>query len=582
MNKGTCMSNHNGFIQSINTKINAVDLVTNLMGIPADEITSTSEGIRFNCPLHGGTKRLSLTINTQTNWFYCQNSSCNEKGDLVSLYAKHTDKSNIAAARELETYFVGAASQKKDSIQPAQKLSINPTNITFIWESTHEGTGHSYFREKGIEACPGLRYGPDKAGNHSVVVPFRDIEGNLKTVQYIHESGKFWLNGAAPKGTFFLIGDLEDAKQVFVAEGIATAITIWNAGNKLVPAICCGPAHNIEPVINAIRSKYPDLIIIACPDADAAGDSTAASIKSIPNVYIRQPNFEGVMTQENDTDFNDLLKLTDIETVNQQLKEIQTMSPTMTLSNPETKKKGSCISASEALKNIGIIDKIKTKVSQHRSGIVSLSGISTGYDLLDDIIDGLQEEYFIVLAGRTGMGKSWAALNLVRNIAINQNIPTALFSLEMSNYQVMIRLISMESGISVKKIRKGTISDEELNDIVHAIGRISASPLYISDDTSNSTLGDLIENLNQECQNNMVKLVIIDHIGLIKQNENTAINRTNEVGAITRAIKIAAKRLKIPILCLAQLNRNADTYETPKLSWLREPIFLEIALQSMP
>lgn len=235
-----------------------------------------------------------------------------------------------------------------------------------------------------------------------------------------------------------------------------------------------------------------------------------------------------------------------------------------------------CISIKEALKASNIISTIQHKISQFKeTKKVSLSGISTGYEKLDTILDGLISEHFIVLAGRTGMGKSWAALNLIRNIALMKKIPIALFSLEMSNNQMLNRLIAMQSGVSAKKIKNGSICAEEFDEIIKATGMIAQSPLFISDNPANSKLTHLIANIDEACQKNEIKMIVIDHIGLVKQYEGSNNNRANEVGEITRAIKMAAKRHKIPILCLAQLNRNADQYETPKLSQLRESGALE-------
>ena len=235
-----------------------------------------------------------------------------------------------------------------------------------------------------------------------------------------------------------------------------------------------------------------------------------------------------------------------------------------------------CMPVNEILKTSSLITTIKNKMTQFQeTKKVSLTGIATRYEKLDYILDGLVPEHFIVLAGRTGMGKSWAALNLIRNIALVQKIPVALFSLEMSNAQMLNRIISMHSGIAAKKIKNGSICAEEFDEIVKATGTIANCPLFITDNPANSKLSNLIANIDDVCQKSGAQLIVIDHIGLIKQYEGSNNNRANEVGEITRAIKMAAKRHKIPILCLAQLNRNADQYEVPKLSQLRESGALE-------
>lgn len=232
---------------------------------------------------------------------------------------------------------------------------------------------------------------------------------------------------------------------------------------------------------------------------------------------------------------------------------------------------GLAAKASYALEHCKIHEKIKLKIAQYAAnGKVELSGVSTSYQKLDSLIDGFQAGHLITLAGRTGMGKSWIALNLLKNIAIDQNIPATLFSLEMSNTQVLKRLISLMSDIPCKKIMDGTMNGEQIIEVEKAISVINESQLYISEDPANSQLEKLSENIRHACFTNKSKLIVIDHIGLVKSPARTE-NRINEVAEITRTIKIAAKKYNVPIICLAQLNRSATKEdERPKMSQIRE------------
>jgi replicative DNA helicase len=241
----------------------------------------------------------------------------------------------------------------------------------------------------------------------------------------------------------------------------------------------------------------------------------------------------------------------------------------------DTKSDGRCKLANEAIKNSLILDKIKQKrVEFKKTGCITLSGISTGFKSMDDVIDGFQPGHLIVLAGRASMGKTFVAMNYVNNIAIVQKIPTAILSLEMSNLQLFYRLISLSSGIRTNIIKGGTSTDDELADIEAAISKIQNSPLLITEDPTNSKFS-ILEVSIENAVNDGAKIVFVDHVGLIQYYDGLKDNRANEVGAITSRLKIMAKKFAIPIVVLAQLNRGADTDVPPKLSNLRESGSLE-------
>jgi replicative DNA helicase len=145
----------------------------------------------------------------------------------------------------------------------------------------------------------------------------------------------------------------------------------------------------------------------------------------------------------------------------------------------------------------------------------------------------------------------------------------------MSNTQVFYRLVSLCSGIPATKIKRGTINDKELEEVETALRLIENSPLYVTDEPTNSTLSTLSGNMNSSCEANGVKAIFIDHIGLVNCGNTYKDNRANEMGRITMTVKIKAKNYDIPIICLAQLNREAESIDLPKLSQLRESGNLE-------
>jgi replicative DNA helicase len=129
--------------------------------------------------------------------------------------------------------------------------------------------------------------------------------------------------------------------------------------------------------------------------------------------------------------------------------------------------------------------------------------------------------------------------------------------------------MSLCSNIPARVIKSGTSDSDQFEEIVKTASALERSPIFITEDACNSNLKNLVENIKKVHADQAVKLIVIDHLGLIRR-ESKDIGRANEVGEITRTLKLLAKELNLPILCLAQLNRQADTPEIPQLSHLRE------------
>jgi replicative DNA helicase len=561
-------------IEEIKNRLDPVD-VLNFIGHEKSHPKKSGGEIRDYCPIHGGDNQQSLAINEATKLFHCH--SCGAKGDLISLYqqAKQIDFSE--AIETLASRFqINIQREKKESII-AEKQVIPVENV---WSLAKEGNGHPYLSKKGVKPCPGLRYGKDAKGNHSIVVPFYDVEGNLKTVQHIHEKGKYFLLGHSPSAAFFPIGLFKDGDIVYLAEGIATTITIKEEIQGA--AISFGSAGNMAKVVNALKGKYPNLKIIICLDDNDAALKAAQQINH-SDISFRKPSFAGLAKSEDDADFNDLKKLADSQVLRDQLQNVFTFPFDENTSQAPSKdkpidsaKKGKCIIIGEALEKSGFLQRIRDKTLEYRqNGIVKLSGLPTNFKKLDEIIDGLQGGHLVILAGRTGMGKTYAALNLLKNISIEQKIPASLYSLEMSNSQVFYRLISLCCGVSPTKIKRGTLTDEELFKVEEAIKKIESSPLFVTDDPANSNLFTLSENIRSSCDNGQVKAVFIDHIGLVNCGIGYKDNRATELGQISMTFKLMAKQYNIPVICLAQLNRDADSRDPPKLSQLKDSGHLE-------
>jgi replicative DNA helicase len=199
-------------------------------------------------------------------------------------------------------------------------------------------------------------------------------------------------------------------------------------------------------------------------------------------------------------------------------------------------------------------------------------GITTGYPDLDHLITGLRPGDMFVLAARPSIGKTALALNLATNVALSKT-PKAVgvFSLEMSADQLVLRLLCSEARVNMADIKDGALSAARWNDIMAAADRLSKAPLFI-DDTGSLDILELRARARRLHQQHHVELLVIDYLQLMRpagQSRNST--RENEVSQMSGGIKTLAKELRIPIIVLAQLNRQAEqTGQRPKLSHLRE------------
>jgi len=248
--------------------------------------------------------------------------------------------------------------------------------------------------------------------------------------------------------------------------------------------------------------------------------------------------------------------------------EVNKTNPSNEKLTPETEARD--LQIGTLLKQNNYIQVLSEKFSNYSAKKeFSLSGIPTGYKALDNLLDGLEGSRLITIAGRTGMGKTWVILNLIINIAIKQHRKVLLVSLEMSLKQLTHRLISLLTGISVKKIRRGELDEKEWDAIVIAHATIAESSIFITDDPRNADVFFLLDNIKRIHKEFNQEVIFIDHIGLITSKTHTT-NRVNAVSEITRSLKLAANDLNIPIILASQLNREADNAERPELRHLRE------------
>ena len=221
-----------------------------------------------------------------------------------------------------------------------------------------------------------------------------------------------------------------------------------------------------------------------------------------------------------------------------------------------------------------ILDNAIKIVEKAHSNIGGLTGISTGYYKLDDMTCGLQNSDLVIIEGRPAMGKTAFALSLAKNIAADQKIPMAFFSLEMTDVQLANRLISNACGIDSKKLQSGQLDRLEWDRLDKHLGILTDAPLYI-DDTEALSVMDLRTKARRLKQEHDIRLIMIDYLQLMTANGMRYNNRQEEVSLISRSLKGLAKELNIPVLALSQLNRGVESREgvegkRPQLSDLRE------------
>lgn len=202
-----------------------------------------------------------------------------------------------------------------------------------------------------------------------------------------------------------------------------------------------------------------------------------------------------------------------------------------------------------------------------------MSGITSGFEEIDNFTSGWQKSDLIIIAARPAMGKTAFVLSMAKNMALDHNIPVAVFNLEMSSEQLTKRLFSNVSEIDGNTIKNGRLSDDEWNRLIPATEALRSAPLFINDTPSLSVF-ELRSKARRLVREYGVQVIIIDYLQLMNASGMGFGNREQEVSMISRSLKVLAKELKIPIIALSQLNRGVENRDAsskrPQLSDLRE------------
>ncbi|MEU0078600.1 replicative DNA helicase [Micromonospora tulbaghiae] len=200
----------------------------------------------------------------------------------------------------------------------------------------------------------------------------------------------------------------------------------------------------------------------------------------------------------------------------------------------------------------------------------AMTGVPTGFTDLDRLLNGLHPGQLVIFAGRPGLGKSTLALDVTRNAAIRANQASAIFSLEMSKVEIVMRLLSAEARVPLHVIRSGNLSDDDWTKLARCMGEIAEAPLFV-DDTPSMNLLEIRAKAARLKKKHDLKLIVVDYLQLMTSPKRTE-SRQQEVADLSRGLKLLAKEVECPVIAVSQLNRGPEQRadKRPQLSDLRE------------
>ncbi len=215
--------------------------------------------------------------------------------------------------------------------------------------------------------------------------------------------------------------------------------------------------------------------------------------------------------------------------------------------------------------NMEVVEKLYERGS-------SITGLPTGFSELDNITAGFQPSNLIVIAARPAMGKSALAVSMAQHVAVEQNTPVVIFSLEMSKMELTQRLMCAEARVDSNRLRRGSLQDSDWPKLSHALGRLAEAPIFI-DDTASVSIMEMRAKCRRLKAKHGLGLVIVDYLQLMQPASRSRWdNRVQEIGDISRSLKILARELDLPVIAVSQLSRNVEhrTDKRPMLADLRD------------
>ena len=208
----------------------------------------------------------------------------------------------------------------------------------------------------------------------------------------------------------------------------------------------------------------------------------------------------------------------------------------------------------------------------HQDNPSDVTGVPTGYRDLDERTSGMQEGDLIIVAGRPSMGKTAFALNIAEHVAVDNRLPVAVFSMEMSGTQLAMRLLGSVGRLDQHKMRTGRLTDDDWNKLTNAVGKLHDAPMHIDETPALNSLEVRARARRLHRQYGKLGLVVIDYLQLMQGSGSSTENRATEISEISRSMKALAKELRVPVVALSQLNRSLEQRpnKRPIMSDLRE------------
>ena len=220
-----------------------------------------------------------------------------------------------------------------------------------------------------------------------------------------------------------------------------------------------------------------------------------------------------------------------------------------------------------------LIAQVVERIDQLHANPSDITGIPSGYVDLDRMTSGLQGGDLVIVAGRPSMGKTAFALNIAEHLGLVEGLPVAVFSMEMSGTQLVMRMIGSVAKVDQLKVRTGRIADDEWPRLTHAWGRLNEAPIFIDETPALNALElrARARRLHRQVGGPGLGLIVIDYLQLMSASSHGE-NRATEISEISRSLKALAKELSVPVIALSQLNRSLEQRpnKRPVMSDLRE------------
>lgn len=219
-----------------------------------------------------------------------------------------------------------------------------------------------------------------------------------------------------------------------------------------------------------------------------------------------------------------------------------------------------------------VVELIDRVTELHENGAEEVTGVRTGFYDLDRMTAGLQGGDLIVLAARPSMGKTAFALNIAENVAVQEGLPVAVFSMEMGASQLALRMVGSLGRINQSNLRTGKLGDDEWGRLSEAVDRLKTANIFIDETPALNSAELRARARRQARQCGKLGLIVVDYLQLMSGSGSSEENRATELGEISRGLKALAKELNCPVIALSQLNRSVESRndKRPMMSDLRE------------